>query len=481
MDEFSYLCIITVIMLLILTVTVIYLIIKKKPPLEYLYLLIGLTVGCLFLFLIPPFMTPDENTHIRAGYYVSNYFLGLSPGSLESNEIVMRPCDANLEIKNEGTREDYNYYLSELWQGKNDSNLVTLNFDLNMNSWLGVYAISAAGIALARIMGLAAIPTILLGTLFNTVFFVMVTYYCLKKLPFGKMILFTVALFPMTLQQVNSMSYDNLLFAAIFVITALSLHWRYSGDNIKISEVIIFLLASIVLLGVKGGAYALIIMLPFLLYLRTDLFTLKRLVMLGGALLLVGGAFILVFGGQVSGYIEQINNPNLPAAYISYANEYGYSLYELCHPLSNLGTLFLNTLKDGSWYIKTMGGMLLGWLNISIGGNYILLYYVVLGLAMVRKENEITCLRNWERVVIWGSCVICTGLICLSMLLYWTPHSVHKISGIQGRYFLPLLPMIAYTFRLKRLNRKKIQDEMLVIALLCLTIATCILILKYVC
>ena len=42
----------------------------------------------------------------------------------------------------------------------------------------------------------------------NLAFFAVCVWWCMKKLPFGKMALAVIALFPMTIQQCNSFSYD---------------------------------------------------------------------------------------------------------------------------------------------------------------------------------------------------------------------------------------------------------------------------------
>lgn len=475
MDEFAYFCIIVAAVLVLMAAAVLYLMVRVKPAVEYYYLVVGMTLGILFLFVIPPYMTPDEDVHIRASYYVSNYFLGTPPGNLLENEITVRQCDAQLEVKLEENRENYNYYLRELFHGAEDTTLTAIHYNIRSISRLWVYGVGALGIAFARLTGLGAVQTILMGGLFQVIFFVLATFYSIRKIPFGKMVLFTVALFPMTLQQTSSLSYDNLLIAAFFVLTALSLHWRFEGGQIKISEAVICLLADVVLLGIKGGAYALFIFLPAALQLKREMITKKRLLFLAVLFVVCG----IVFGGRIGMYLEQLNNPERSGAYIAYADEYGYSLYELLHPVSRLLSMLWNTLwQNGRLYVVTMAGAALGWLHIILPGEVIWLYYVVLLGASLRKKGEGIYLRIQERVIIWGMCFVCTALIFVSMLLYWTPRSASTIEGIQGRYFLPYLPLAAYTLGLKRLERRRLTDEWLILCLLGLSALSCFFILR---
>ena len=43
----------------------------KKISVSALYLYVGLTIGLLFVFLIPPFQSPDEDSHFKKSYQIS--------------------------------------------------------------------------------------------------------------------------------------------------------------------------------------------------------------------------------------------------------------------------------------------------------------------------------------------------------------------------------------------------------------------------
>ncbi|MFT4007092.1 MAG: DUF2142 domain-containing protein [Lacrimispora sp.] len=47
---------------------------------------------------------------------------------------------------------------------------------------------------------------------------------------------------------------------------------------------------------------------------------------------------------------------------------------------------------------------------------------------------------------------ISAGLVLTSMLLGWTPRNLDYITGVQGRYFIPLLPLVLLTLFDKRLT-----------------------------
>ena len=61
------------------------------------------------------------------------------------------------------------------------------------------YGPQALGMALVRAMDWGTLPLLYLGRLCNLVFFVFMTWLAMKRLPFGKEVLFGTALLPMTL------------------------------------------------------------------------------------------------------------------------------------------------------------------------------------------------------------------------------------------------------------------------------------------
>jgi uncharacterized membrane protein len=80
---------------------------------------------------------------------------------------------------------------------------------------------------------------------------------------------------------------------------------------------------------------------------------------------------------------------------------------------------------------------------------------LILSVLPYRQNPPISTLQT--KVVSGGIVVTTTMLLFVSMLLWWTPFASPTIEGIQGRYFLPLIPFASllvqhenFTFRQKR-------------------------------
>ena len=64
-------------------------------------------------------------------------------------------------------------------------------------------------------------------------------------------------------------------------------------------------------------------------------------------------------------------------------------------------------------------------------------YALMLLIAGLKKQNEITFFNKRTKLFILLICIIGIGFSFAGMLLAWTPKNQPDILGVQGRYFLP--------------------------------------------
>ena len=69
-------------------------------------------------------------------------------------------------------------------------------------------------------------------------------------------------------------------------------------------------------------------------------------------------------------------------------------------------------------------------------------------------------------------CCLSVGLVIGGMWLGWTPQSDELIGGVQGRYFLPVLPMTICIFQNSLLSLKRCIDKEIMIILASLECVT---------
>lgn len=443
MDYYSLAAMFVIIISGILVIAVYSLIfIYKKTPIEYLYIIIAVVVGTIYFILIPLGQAPDEYTHIETAYDVANVVLGYEHGT----DIEMRNCDLeDTIITNDYTREIYDIYMDRLLHDHNISDTGSGMFGdtpLSTNRYL--YYPAALGMIIGRLLRLGTIPMMFIGAVFNYIVYVIVAFYSIKKIPFGKTMILLFSILPITMQQVTSYSYDSGILTLSVLIFAMAIRVAYA-ENLQKRDFIILAIASILIAPVKNGAYFFIILLNLLPLARFRKTNKKRFRLILG---IMGISTLMLIFPIVRNMINSANGGTLMNGYVSWADEPGYTVsYLLGNPIA-LVEICWNTLIDNfSYYIYTMIGGSLGWLNIDIPWWIIIALIACLFITAMKKENEAFDLKPWIRCLFAIIALYSIACTAAAMLLDWTPISYKEILGIQGRYFLPVLMPLLYVMR----------------------------------
>lgn len=457
-DMFYYMYLIFMILFFVIIMVSFYMIYRRKCEIWKIYLPVGIFLGILYMMIIPVYAVPDEPSHVYSAYAVSNQLLGVE--NSEDGTIVMRKDDSESGFAHVGIdRHYYNNYFVKLTNFfvDNEELVQTSNKPVQTHSYL--YFFCGLGITLGRLLHLAPIVTFLLGRLFNLTIFLIAVTYALKKIPFGKSVLFVWALLPITLQQTSSFSYDAIVFALSIVIIGLSLRISYDRtEEIKKSEWIILLICVMFLLPTKSYALLPVCLLPFLIYLRKHREGKKILyytLALAGAMVLSVAVLQVVsmLTSTGSSYGKQGN-------IIAWANEPGYSVgYLLRHP-KVLFVLLCNTIYyKGEFYFETFLGNSLGWFEINIPLFTVIPYFIMLLIAGMRKKEEPLYLSKRVKTGMVLLALMGIGFACAGMLLSWTPVSYRWIEGVQGRYFLPFAVLLFLAVRSDKITVDESTDQ----------------------
>ncbi|MBV9750631.1 MAG: DUF2142 domain-containing protein, partial [Acetobacteraceae bacterium] len=90
---------------------------------------------------------------------------------------------------------------------------------------------------------------------------------------------------------------------------------------------------------------------------------------------------------------------------------------------------------------------ILGWLTVRLPGRLYLAWEVALAAALLAGFAEPIRERRtsqWpEAALLLTATAVALMLICLSQYLIWTLVGLDRIEGVQGRYLLPLIPVVA--------------------------------------
>lgn len=259
----------------------------------------------------------------------------------------------------------------------------------------------------------------------------------LLLIPVGREFLFAVMMLPMTLQEMTGVTSDGMTNAIAFVFIALVLKKAVSDTDKKLSARDI---AIITILGTLVGMCKIVYIVLLLLLLLIPVGNTVS----GGSKRTDDSKFVygIMFGIPV--IMCLISNTFFGQNLVSNGEnmEAGAQIkYVLTHIPATIMTVIRSTIEYGMQWIGEMTGDYLGQLNIRT------LPVVTLGLVLVliiaakntRLPKE---LRSAKAIWIYGLISASGFLLILgSIYVTWNIVGDFLIRGIQGRYFLTILPV----------------------------------------
>lgn len=406
-----------------------------KAKVHVIFLAVAIPFGLVYSLLMSPGVIPDEAAHIDMAYRFSNQWLGIS--DIGDAAIKYRVTDVeNWHLTSIPGAEHYQKLLSTpFWatEGTENSALVAAK---TANAYALLYAPSAAGVTFARLIHLGTIPMFYMGRLFNFIVFLVGVFFAIKLAPVGKNIFFVSALLPMTMHQAFSFSYDSIMIGGMFLLIALYLKAIYEEETFRLRDKLLTLLMSVILLPGKA-IYVFVTMLALLIPKRRFGGMKKKIIYLGALFLLTGMAYMVVNLSAISTLMSGVQ----PAEHVGQSFTMGDLI---ANPLRTV-FIFINTIMyNGSYYVKTLVGERMGWLQIYIPTVFVLLALGISGVAFLHDTAEayIDRSKSMAHRLLYFSIF---GLVALAamftMLLAYTKFGSEIIDGVQGRYFIPVLPL----------------------------------------
>ena len=419
-----------------------------------IYLFLFIIFGMAYLFLFLPFVSPDEPSHYLSAYRISDLLLG-QIGQLGDKRLLMRMEDYQF-FQQKKYVLDPKYYMAvteAMHLHRHQTGYVIAAGPMVTNSIFSYFP-AGFGMALARVLNLSGTMTFYFGRMGNFLFFAFCFYFMLKRIPFGDTALFTMLMFPMTLHVAGSYSYDVVTFciAAMFVIRIMQM--ICSEDRISSRE---YLCCAVngALMAPSKMVYVPLLLLVFLipgqkLSRRPSRALARKCSLIGFSVTFMLAVMLLVNVLGADSAIRDMVQESASTNVVAWAHEEGYTIsWILHHPLRYLVMCFRTVFMMSDTYFYTLIGSKLGWLNIGVPQLPLIFGFVMFLLAVNIRDRESEDFQpdGKTKGLIAALCTCSVMLTLLVMALNWTPLSNNYISGVQGRYFLPLLVPAIWLFR----------------------------------
>lgn len=431
-----------------------YIIIKKDPKLEKLFLIIIIPISIVYSLIMIPGMVPDEATHMRLTYSLASQIMGV-----EKDRITLRGEEKYIyeHLPQSPNQDSYNYSYTHLFSGEDNGEYVIIDEDSANWKQIFWYFPAVIGTVFSRVMHFGATPTLYIARLSNLIFYIWLTYFSIKKIPIGKQLLFIIAVLPMCTQQMMSLSYDAILNAASFFCLSYGLFFVYNIDEVKVDEYIKYLLSAILLLSLKSAIYAFLLLIPLLSRFNdiNDKINLERkhkIILFLSISIIILLLYFVSFDSNTSKNV--VESTAVSEHIISWSGTEGYSIsWLLKHPIEGI-KLFINTINlKLEWYYYSCLGQDLSWFTVKLPFGLFKVWGLVLLISALKKEDNIID----GRMKILFLCInfIVIFLVMLSMCIYWTPLGYDHIEGVQGRYFIPIVYSIVLIINNKKIYLKE--------------------------
>lgn len=421
---------------------------------ESIFLLLFVPLSLGMMIVLPIWRAPDEPAHLQRAWQIS---IGQWFPDEESGGVFYEPENFLEGVRD--AKETRLYHVVTRWNSPMDmDNLV--ESDVGANT--GIYPVSnyfpqAMGMALVRLFTRSRMAIFYGARLAAWLVTLALFYYAVKRIPVGKTMLIALTLMPMMLQEAVSASADGMTCAAsaafaAFVISACMnperLSWRGTAE--------LFLLMA--LIGTLKMMYCPLILLS--LAIPDACFGSKKrkyATLIGMMAVVLGFALLWML----------FCNANYVGAETGRGGAMREQLAQMLqYPAGFLAVLGRTVFYRFGSYAEQLIGKDLSWLNLPIPS--LIFWALAAALCRIAQLDDglpggMDALRRSGMAL----CGLCALIIFVGLYIWETPLGNETVLGVQGRYFIPLLPVLyAALKRGTGAPKEKAEQTLLAMALI---------------
>lgn len=396
---------------------------KNNHKLEYIFLLLAIPIGMMYMLCINPMNVPDSHYH---------YFSAYQPLiSIDKNHTVMVP-----EIVNEerySVPKTIGDYYRLIKKGNEYKNVPF--FEQRGRYHFLDYIPTTTGIVIGKILKISPYLSLYVSKFISYILFLLVGFYIVKNVPIGKNLFMVYLLSPTFIQQVISISVDSCINMAslLFIVKVL----KIKDDNNEINYKDIFILTILLILSsIAKINYVLIGFIIFILWKQLIKMDKKKWMVSIGSILIVFVCILIGFRNATApsqlqeGIIDFTSyvNSDLKRSFFVYINSF-FDLYE--HQMFE------------------SFGLHIGWDRAMVPVNTLsqIMYFIALFITFIYKEKSKIHFNKLEKILMISIYIVSLLFVAYALYTGWTYPGLLTINGIQGRYFIPfniLLLLVIY-------------------------------------
>ncbi|HMG09994.1 MAG TPA: DUF2142 domain-containing protein [Mucilaginibacter sp.] len=461
---------------------------KLHKHLHYIYLLYAIPMVYLAATITPPFQNPDEPNHFLRGEQISRF--DIVPIFIRDKENVSTRSDSIFTdpqiiypdkggfAADKGILDAAQVFspIQFHLKDKISSRLTDSVENIKWGTGIGyknfgntviyppvVYAMPAMGIVAGKLFHLPVIKTLYLSRILNGIFSITLCFFALLLAKRSNILMFIVLLFPMTVALFASVSQDASIISCAFLLVAIIDNTEFGNKTYAKWQVY----AMIILMSIIGIAKPPYVLLTFIfLFLKLDRKTKATGIIV--PLLSVLTWFVI----DRANFAIKFAPPELRV------NAQLQVLHIIHHPFKFIGLFFEFDKQALIACLHSFIGIL-GWLDLPFSTNYYQIASITLFAGFIIGLSS-----SWkDHIQLKTGLLICAFITLIAVLtaqyVTWTALEATSLSGMQGRYLLPIFPFIALAVsnvvKYEKFDRLR---EALFLAILLLPIFTAVTIIE---
>ena len=387
----------------------------EKP--EIIFVILAFIFGSIFLFQTPPFEVPDEPNHLLRTCEIADFiFYSKTPVQDTDYDKYFLNIDKSSYIKKNSDNNKYNCMQREKAQ-----------FHAASRNSAIMYIIPALGIKIGSLFTQDGNILFYIGRFLNLLLYISLSALAIKITPVFKYPFMYVALLPMALFEGMSYSADSFNNAFAFFFFSFIFNLIFSKNEITKKDFIILSILSCICAMCKGLVFYLFLLL--LLPTFSKEFRFKKYLYI---------VILILVSFFICQYWIAINSNNLNSKY-PVINDF---LYIFKYPMVVFQKICITSLLNIVNYFKQTIGVL-GWLHIFLRPDvYVFGFMSFISMIIFIKEKISFKFRITALLIILASYFI----IQYTLLIYWSNPNAQIINGFQGRYLIPMLPLLFIVF-----------------------------------
>ncbi|MDX1975086.1 MAG: DUF2142 domain-containing protein [Rickettsiales bacterium] len=411
--------------------------------LETLFLLLSLSLGLLYIALTPPLRNFDESSHLLKIFALTNLETGPATIPDDVREFVLRYRPSHVVDK--GLRYSFPTILDELGTRSDYSKTHTMQSNTADGYFMIVYWPAVLTTAILKHVYPSTMLILYMARLSMLITATLILYATIKRAAIQPRLLLLISLAPMALFLRAGLGADCLTYAYCVAFINLALASRHQPS----ARHFYGLLALGIAVGLSKNVYIGLVLLtliaprfplPLLTSAHLQKAVLIGLPCLATALWSYYVTSVIHIGTESFNYFNRYTE--VGSWFQKEVDAHKQLAYIMEQPF-HYGLILIGSL---CFWLITQSPSILGVIDTNLsfeyGGSYLLLGVAAL-LLLYSNTGHYTYRQRSVFAII---CALLIGAIFTAMYLYFVSVQNGYIYGVQGRYFLPLLPLLLAIF-----------------------------------